>query len=91
MPESQTRSATDADCLGRLGPNGEAAVKDLARALKDPEASVRNHAAEALGRIGTAARDALPALKAALKDENAEVRAVAADAIKQIERPKSKE
>jgi HEAT repeat protein len=53
---------------------GSGSASALATALKDPQWSVRQNAAETLGSLGVAAKDQRPALLAALKDPEVYVR-----------------
>lgn len=61
------------------------AVPLLVAALRDPDESVREAAANALGRIGANAKDALPSLFILLDDEDTLVRDAAQEAITRIE------
>lgn len=59
-------------------------VPILAKALAEPDALSRLHAAEALRRLGPCAKDAVPALKKALQDDNPDVREAAGQALQAI-------
>lgn len=72
---------TATDSLARIGP---AAIPALIDALKDPNAEVRDRAAQALARMGPPARQAVPQLIAALQDPDWKVRRSAARALGQI-------
>ena len=73
--------AAAAAVLGDIGPEAEAAVPALARALEDSDDDVRRTSADALGDIGPAAEAAVPALARALDDTDASVRSNAATAL----------
>ena len=51
-----------AEVIARIGPQAQAAVPELIKALDDPSVDVRKSAAFALGQIGPAASSAAPAL-----------------------------
>ena len=63
-----------AEALGDIGRPAQAAVPELAKALKDESEEVRSRAAEALGTVGQQESTAGPALGAALQDEDERVR-----------------
>jgi HEAT repeat protein len=78
------RSLEDPD-LGHLRPGEDPApvVPALVRALKDPEARVRQEAADALEHLGPKAREAIPALQeAARTDADPGVRREANEALR---------
>ena len=56
------KRAQAANVLGRIGPDAQAAVPDLVRALYDPDLEVRKAATRALGQIGPAAEEAVAPL-----------------------------
>jgi HEAT repeat protein len=56
----------------------------LIKALANPDARVRQTAAETLGKFGSAARSARPALAEALNDDDPEVRRAASEALVDI-------
>lgn len=72
---------TATDSLARIG---LPALPALIAALKDPQADVRDRAAQALARMGPPAQEAVPALVAALNDTDWRVRRSAARALGQI-------
>lgn len=74
------RSAA-AKALGILGPEAEAAIPELIKALHDSETQVSWDAASALGRVG---RPAVPELMRALADSSSYVRHCAAYALGEI-------
>ena len=63
---------------------GASAVPALVAALSDPDASVREHAADALGHLGEDAEGAVPALANLAQDEVAAVRLSAVSALGQL-------
>jgi HEAT repeat protein len=67
--------------LGAIGPEAEAAVPGLLRALDDDDTGVRQEAMTTLGHIGPAARAAIPALLRALRDKDAQYQSLAVDAL----------
>jgi HEAT repeat protein len=71
--------------LGRLGAAARPAAPALMRALKSPDALVRQQAAGALGQVG--AEEAVPALAEALRDAEWSVRRQAAVALGQLGSP----
>lgn len=75
------------DQLGRqgTGPEKEAVIEALSRALKDESAAVRAHAVHALGQIGTEARPVFPQLSALVDDSEAVVRRSLAQVAARIE------
>ena len=79
-PTASERSAA-AVALGRLGPQGAAAVPQLAELLGDDDEEVRANAAWALGHVGPAAAEAVAELADALLDDSAAVRGRAAVAL----------
>jgi len=70
-----------AKTLAAIGSESRSAVKDLVKALDDPQTDVRQYAAVALAKIGPDAADALPQLQKALKDKDKEVRCQVVHAI----------
>jgi HEAT repeat protein len=66
---------------------GKPAVGPLATALRDPQAEVREVAAQALGAIGSDAAGAVPGLVLTLQDRSALVRWSAAEALGKIGAP----
>jgi hypothetical protein len=72
---------TAIDALARIGP---AAIPSLIVALEDPNADVRDRAAQSLARMGPPAKEAVPMLIAALEDPDWSVRRSAARALGQI-------
>lgn len=65
-----------------LNPSQNHTVRELIRALSDPDPAVRGQAAGDLGRLGTDAADSLPRLGEVLhQDPDPKVRAAAADAV----------
>ena len=71
--------------LGRIGPESRAAVPDLVRALRDPDARVRSETAQALGAIGPAAGAAVAELVRMMsRDADDEVADLAAEALGRI-------
>ena len=72
------------EALAGLGPDGRTATPFLAKALHDPDPSVRAGAARALGAIGPDAATAEPALEAARQDEDEAVSLAASQALDQI-------
>ncbi|MGH7140348.1 MAG: HEAT repeat domain-containing protein [Pirellulales bacterium] len=72
---------TAADALARIG---DPAVPALIDTLRDPDQSIRAHAALALARMGPKASPAVPELILALDDPDREVRQAAARALGQI-------
>lgn len=81
-------SMSSAWALARIDPGcTETAPKSvplLVKALEQPDAMTRLHAAESLGLLGPLAKDAVGALKKALQDDNADVRDAATGALKAI-------
>ena len=71
--DTQVRE-TAAEALGDIGRPAQAAVPELAKALKDESEEVRSRAAEALGTVGQQEPQAISALGAALQDEDERVR-----------------
>ncbi len=65
-----------------LGPQTEAVVAALAKALTDPDVALRKRAAHTLGKLGPEAKAAVPALIGALKDD--QVCTAAIEALSQI-------
>jgi HEAT repeat protein len=82
---SPTVQAQGAFGLGRHGAEARPAAPALVRALKSPDALVRQQAAVALGQVG--AEEAVPALAEALRDAEWSVRRQAAVALGQIGPP----
>lgn len=78
----QRRNAARA--LAHLGVLSRSAVYELARALTDPDATVRLDAARALERLGPAALCAAPSLADASGDHVPEVRAAVEDALRAL-------
>jgi HEAT repeat protein len=81
-----------ATTLGTLaGPDLKPAISTLAAAVAaDPNARVRQAAAETLGRCGPVALEAVGALRQALGDPIEEVRAAAGDALLRVLQPKNR-
>jgi HEAT repeat protein len=81
-------SVSSAWALARIDPGcTETAPKSvplLVKALGEPDAMTRLHAAESLGLLGPLAKDAAPALQKAVQDANADVREAATKALKAI-------
>jgi HEAT repeat protein len=74
-----------ARCLGLIGPAAATqGVPVLSEALKDPEAALREVAAESLGKFGVQARSAVPSLLALVEDKETTVRRAALSALAQI-------
>lgn len=75
------------DQLGKqaAGPEKEAAINALSRALKDESPAVRAHAVHALGQIGTHARPVFPQLSALADDPEPVVRRSLAQVAARIE------
>jgi HEAT repeat protein len=81
-PELRQQAAR---CLGQIGPAAATqGVPALSRALKDPEAMVREAAADALSKFGGQAKSAVPSLLAVLADRETTVRRAALSALAQI-------
>jgi predicted Zn finger-like uncharacterized protein len=77
--------------LGQIGAAASAqGVPALTEVLKDPDAVIREAAAEALGKFGSQGRAAVPPLLAALEDSETAVRRAALAALAQL-RPEAKE
>ena len=70
--------------IGAFGEDAALAVKLVAGALTDPDASVRSAAAWALSQVGAAGATVVPALEKALADENPRVRSLSAVALRSI-------
>jgi HEAT repeat protein len=68
-----TLEQTAVNALGRIG---SPAVAELATALKDPDARLRNDAAQALAKMGSDAKLAVPELIVALNDPEESVRRI---------------
>ena len=73
-----------AEALELMGPEAQAAVPKLVKALKDREAETRRAALDALARMGDKAREATPQIVAALRDRNEQVRVAAVEALARI-------
>jgi HEAT repeat protein len=72
-------------CAHALGKVGAAeGVPALTASLRDPEWTVRRHAALALGELGAAARPAASALEQLGRDTDRRVRQAAQEALKKI-------
>jgi hypothetical protein len=82
---SPTVQAQGAFGLARHGAEARPAAPALRRALKSPDALVRQQAAVALGQVG--AEEAVPALAEALRDPEWAVRRQAAVALGQVGPP----
>src|SRR5439155_1426082 len=78
--KSPTKRKYAAGALGRIGPEAKAAAHELARLLKDPDAGVRQAAAEALGRTEPTTATVVE-LSRLLKDPEAGVRTSAVFAL----------
>ncbi|NQU21814.1 MAG: HEAT repeat domain-containing protein [Candidatus Nealsonbacteria bacterium] len=80
---------TSAWALVQIDPKCEECCKEtvpiLIKALQQPKAITRMHAAEALGALGPLAKDAVDALKKAAKDDDEYVSAAATEALKAVE------
>jgi HEAT repeat protein len=74
-----------ARALGRIGPEGKAAIGPLIEALKDSDDEVKAAAAEALEQYRYAARAAVPALTELVKSKNNKLRAYAGRALIHID------
>ena len=87
--EDEFMAMASAWALAQIDPACEETCKKsvpiLIKALAQPEAITRLHAAEALGTLGPLAKDAADALKKAAKDDNEHVRAAATKALKAVE------
>ena len=70
-----------AEALGNIGGDPKTTIQALARALKDEDEEVINHASTSLSKYG---KDAVPTLRAALKEKDNKVRQHAAEAISRI-------
>lgn len=70
--------------IGSFRGDAFSALRDLSKALTDPEQDVRAAAAWALSQVGPPAASAVPALVAALTDPNPRVRCLVAIALREI-------
>jgi len=75
--------------IGEFGPEGSAAVGDLAEALKDLDEGVRAAAATALGKVGPKVQDVFPDLLTALNDPALLVRDAAGRTLDSLGSPPS--
>jgi HEAT repeat protein len=86
--DDQFLALTSAWALAQIDPGcpetASKSVPVLIKALSQPAALARLHAAETLERLGPLAQPAVPALKAALEDDDEGVRAAASAALKRI-------
>jgi len=73
--------------MGKLGPLALTALKDLCRALKDPDPRAASGAAQALGNLGSDGGDAVPPLAEAMRGTNIVLCRLAAKALSQIGPP----
>jgi HEAT repeat protein len=81
-PEMRQQAAK---CLGQIGPAAATqGVPVLSEALKDPEAALREAAAEALGKLGVQGRAAVSSLLLLLDDKETTVRRTVLAALAQI-------
>jgi HEAT repeat protein len=91
----RTLKSTDAvlrvaviQALGAVGgPEAHAAIGELKNLVADPDARVRQAAAEVLGKFGPASAEAVKALNKALQDANPDVQKAAGEALLKILRP----
>jgi hypothetical protein len=79
---SQTGRPAILRAIGAFGADAAPAVDDVAKALGDPAADVREAAAWALSQMGTAAAPAVPALERSLSDPNPRLRSLSALALR---------
>jgi HEAT repeat protein len=85
------RDLPDAELVEAIARAGLPALPRLQRALLDPDAGVRWHAAAALLRLGRAARGAAPALLLAMDDAVWTVRNAAGRALEEVAGPEDVE
>jgi HEAT repeat protein len=87
--EDQFLAMTSAWALAQIDAGCDETCKSsvpvLIKALDEPDADTRVHAARALGKLGPRAKDAVEALKELQEDENEQIREATAAAIKAIE------
>jgi len=74
--------------VNRIGSKSKSVIRDVIAVLSDPNAEVREAAADVLGSIGPSANSAKAALRKAQNDSSEDVRKAAAKALKSIERSK---
>ena len=79
---SQTGRPAILRAIGAFGADAAPAVNDVAQALGDPAADVREAAAWALSQMGTAGAPAVPALEQSLSDSNPRLRSLSALALR---------